>query len=449
MCKFVTYKQIGIWLMRLKYIILAMMACFALTSTAQPVMNQEDWEWYLGEVVNDVFVGRNYFEYYYTPSAADMEQQRSKGEVTYFLNSPEGLNAKKVRDMIDRLMASYDDINAVCDWQMTNTTYWKEFRFDKNKFRFSVKRKALDDGTYYVSATETAGYYKSLGKSTKGKEKSVKEEPKAKPAVDATPNNSSSTKRSTRSRRTITQQDVDEADKVEMPIVALNEEDTPFVAKDEEDEVTPAVPVISEKERRRAAREREEALAQEQRLAKRRAQEQQREEAKKQKEAEKQKKAEEKKKKEEAKRLAQEKKRQLREQAQQEREQAAERKQTTSRKAVQSKYHYSDIALWLSEKYDFTQTAAGNNSCTMYSSAVKDTEMAKLAIKNALKGSNARMAVPWRINSETQAIETGYIVDNHVLVFTIGKDADEHVTLTVTEVTNDEFEQFKQSLNNF
>ena len=45
MCKFVTYKQIGIWLMRLKYIILAMMACFALASTAQPVMNQEDWEW--------------------------------------------------------------------------------------------------------------------------------------------------------------------------------------------------------------------------------------------------------------------------------------------------------------------------------------------------------------------------------------------------------------------
>ena len=85
----------------------------------------------------------------------------------------------------------------------------------------------------------------------------------------------------------------------------------------------------------------------------------------------------------------------------------------------------------------------------MYSSAVKDIEMAKLAIKNALKGSNARMAVPWRVNSETQAIETGYTVDDHVLVFTIGKDADEHITLTVTEVTNDEFELFKQSLNNF
>ena len=448
MCKFVTYKQIGIWLMRLKYIILAMMACFALASTAQPVMNQEDWEWYLGEVVNDVFVGRNYFEYYYTPSAADMEQQRSKGEVTYFLNTPEGLNSKKVRDMIDRLMASYDDINAVCDWQMTNTTYWKEFRFEKNKFRFSVKRKALDDGTYYVSATETAGYYKSLGKSTKGKEQTVKEESKAKPTVDTAPSKSS-TKRSTRSRRAITQQDVDEADKVEMPIAALDDEDTPIATLTEKDTPETPVPVVSEKERRRAAREREEALAQEQRLAKRRAQEQQREEAKKQKEAEKQKKAEEKKKKEKEKRLAQEKKRKLREQAQQEREQAAERKQATSRKAVQSKYHYSDIALWLSEKYDFTQTAAGNNSCTMYSSAVKDIEMAKLAIKNALKGSNARMAVPWRVNSETQAIETGYTVDDHVLVFTIGKDADEHITLTVTEVTNDEFEQFKQSLNNF
>ena len=60
----------------------------------------------------------------------------------------------------------------------------------------------------------------------------------------------------------------------------------------------------------------------------------------------------------------------------------------------------------------------------MYSTAVNDVEMAKLAIKNALKGSNARMAVPWRVNSETQAIETGYIVDGHVLVFTIGKDGD-------------------------
>ena len=413
--------------MRLRNIILSMMACVAIASSAQPVMNQQEWEWYLGEVVNDVFVGRNYFEYYYTPSAADMEQQRSKGEVTYFLNTPEGLNSKKVRDMIDRLMASYDDIKAVCDWQMTTTTYWKEFRFEKNKFRFSVKRKALDDGTYYVSVTETAGYYKTLGKSTKGKTDAVKEEPAT----------NKSSKRSTRSRRAITQQDVEEADKDDVTTSAISEE-----------EEAPA-PVVSEKERRRAAREREQALEQEQRLAKRRAQEQQREEAKKQKEAEKQKKAEEKKKKEEEKRLAQEKKRKLREQAQQEREQAAERKQTSSRKAVQSKYHYSDIALWLSEKYDFTQTAAGNNSCTMYSSAVKDIEMAKLAIKNALKGSNARMAVPWRVNSETQAIETGYTVDDHVLVFTIGKDADEHITLTVTEVTNDEFELFKQSLNNF
>ena len=432
MCKFVTHKQIENWLMRLRNIILSMMACVAIASSAQPVMNQQEWEWYLGEVVNDVFVGRNYFEYYYTPSAADMEQQRSKGEVTYFLNTPEGLNSKKVRDMIDRLMASYDDIKAVCDWQMTTTTYWKEFRFEKNKFRFSVKRKALDDGTYYVSVTETAGYYKTLGKSTKGNTDAVKEEPAT----------SKSSKRSTRSRRTITQQDVEEADKDDVTTSALSEE-----------EEAPA-PVVSEKERRRAAREREQALEQEQRLAKRRAQEQQREEAKKQKEAEKQKKAEEKKKKEEEKRLAQEKKKQEREQAKQEREQAkqereqaAERKKASSHKTIQSKYHYNDIALWLSEKYDFTQTAGSDNSCTMFSTAVKDVEMAKLAIKNALKGSNARMAVPWRLNSETQAIETGYTVDDQVLVFTISKDADERITITVTEIENDDFEQFKQSLN--
>jgi hypothetical protein len=73
----------------------------------------------------------------------------------------------------------------------------------------------------------------------------------------------------------------------------------------------------------------------------------------------------------------------------------------------------------------------------------------KLAIKNSLKGSNARMAVPWRVNSETQAIETGYTVDDQVLVFTIGNDGEGRVTVTVTEIDNDEFEQFKQSLNGY
>ena len=422
--------------MELKCIILSLLASLSLAVASQPVQQQQEWEWYLGEVVSDVFVGRNYFEYYYTPSAADMEQQRNKGEVTYFLNSPDGLNAKKVRDMIDRLMASYDDIKAASDWQMTSTTYWKEFRFEKNKFRFSVKRKALDDGTYYVSATETAGYYKSLGKSTKGKTKDIKEDNKPKNVASV----DKPDKRSTRSRRAITEKDVEEADMDDSAAI------TAVIEKVED------VPVMTEKERRRAAREREEAAAQEQRLAKRRAQEQQREEAKKQKEAEKQKKAEEKKQKEEDKRLAQEERRRQREQARQEREQAArdkaaERKQAAAPKPVESKYHYDDVALWLSEKYDFTQTAAADNSCTMYSTAVKDTEMAKLAIKNALKGSNARMAVPWRVNSATQAIETGYTVDGHVLVFAIGQDAEERVTLTVTEVSNDQFEQFKRSLN--
>ena len=84
----------------------------------------------------------------------------------------------------------------------------------------------------------------------------------------------------------------------------------------------------------------------------------------------------------------------------------------------------------------------------MFSTAVKDVEMAKLAIKNALKGSNARMAVPWRMNNETRQVETGYTVDDHVLVFTIGKNEDDNITVTITEVSNDDFELFKQSINN-
>jgi len=82
----------------------------------------------------------------------------------------------------------------------------------------------------------------------------------------------------------------------------------------------------------------------------------------------------------------------------------------------------------------------------MFSTAVKDVEMAKLAIKNALKGSNARMAVPWRLNSETQAVETGYTVDGHVLVFTIGKNDDGNITLTITQVSAQELDDFKHQL---
>ena len=165
--KFAFATKLNSELMRIKCMLLCLLASCLLAVSAQPTQQTPEWEWYLGEVVNETFVGRNYFEYYYSPSAADMEQQRSKGEVTYFLNSPDGLNSKKVRDKIDQLMGSYDDIKAVGEWHMTNTTYWKEFRYEKNKFRFSVKRKALDDGTYYVSVTETADYYKSLGKKDK------------------------------------------------------------------------------------------------------------------------------------------------------------------------------------------------------------------------------------------------------------------------------------------
>ncbi len=408
-------------MIKMRYILLIALACLAMLAPAQEATNENEVEWYMDEVVNDVMVNRYDFEYYYTPSAKDMQQQRSKGEVSYFLNTPTGLNSKKARDLIDRIMASYDDIKATSEWHMTTGNYWKEFRFDKNKFRFTVKRKVLDDGTYYVSVTETANHYKSLGKKKQAKEK----ESAAKPS-----------KRSTRERRAITQEDIDAA----------------TADKDVADlDVTP---VVSEKERRRAAREREQELEQERRLAKRRAQEKQREEAKALKEAEKQKKAEEKQKKEEEKRLKKEEERHQREQArrlreQERQEQAAARKQAAAPKPVESRYHYDDVALWLSEKYDFTQTAGdGSTSCTMYSTVVKDTEMAKLAIKNALKGSNARMAVPWRVNSETQAIETGYTVDGHVLIFAIGKNDEGNITLTVTEVSSEEFESFKQSLNN-
>ena len=406
---------------------MSLLTCLALAASAQPIQQTPEWEWYLDEVVNDTFVGRNYFEYYYTPSAADIEQQRAKGEVTYFLNSPEGLNSKKVRDMIDRLMASYDDIKAVGEWHMTTTTYWKEFRFEKNKFRFSVKRKALDDGTYYVSVTETADYYKSLGKN---KDKKTDSQAKKKSRKSSSKPERQSTRR--------------ERQHVEVPDDAEDTQEnsaTMLVAGDEED----SAPVISEKERRQQAREQKKAEEEAERVRLRRDREKQREEAKALKETEKQKKAEEKQKKEEEKRLQKEEKKRQRELERQEREQerreqAAARKQAAAPKPVESKYHYSDVALWLSEKYDFTQTAGDDASCTMFSTAVKDVEMAKLAIKNALKGSNARMAVPWRLNSETGMVETGYTVDDHVLVFTIGKNDDGNTTLTVTEVSNDDFE---------
>ena len=210
-------------------------------------------------------------------------------------------------------------------------------------------------------------------------------------------------------------------------------------------------PVMSEKQRRQQEREQKEAAEMAERARARRAREKQQEEARALKEAEKQRKAEEKKKKEEEKRLKKEaekrqreEERQAREQAQ--REEAEARKRAAAPKPVESRYHYSDVALWLSEKYDFTQTAGDDSSCTMFSTAVKDVEMAKLAIKNALKGSNARMAIPWRVNNETHAIETGYTVDGHVLVFAIGNDDAGQVTLTVTEVSAEEFEAFKQGL---
>ena len=415
--------------MRLKRILLILLACFALAVSAQPTQQKTEWEWYLDEVVDGEFVGRNDFEYYYTPSASDMEQQRNKGEVTYFLNSPVGLSAKKTCSLIDR-------IRAMGTWTDANTIYWKEFRYENNKFRFNVKREALDDGTYYVSVVETASYYKSLGKKDKKDEQEADAKaPKAK--------EKKSTRHSTRSRRQVTLDDEDDNADV-------------AAADDEPGDK----PVVTEQERRRAARQSDEERRQQERLAKRRAQEEQKAQQKAQKEAEKQRKAEEKKQKAEEKkqkaeekRLKQQEEKQRREQQRQEREQARRDKrdnatrQAAAAQAAQSKYHYDDVALWLSEKYDFTQTRGDGTSCEMYSTAVKDVEMAKLAIKNALKGSNARMAVPWRLNSDTGAVETGYTVDGHVLVFAVGKNGEGNITINVTEVSSEEFENFKQGLN--
>ena len=269
--------------MRLKSIILSFMACLALSMAGQPSQQQQEWEWYLGEVVNDVFVGRNYFEYYYTPSTTDMQSQREKGEVTYFLNSPDGLNVKKVRDMIDQLMASYDDIQAVGEWHMTQTTYWKEFRFDRNKFRFSVKRKALDDGTYYVSVTETAGYYKSLGKNKQDKDDEEKvagaKAAEDKPAAKAS-------RRNKRDRRAITQEEVEAAT-------------TDDISAQLADEVEDAAAPVEAKQP--SAREQREAQRAQERAARRNAEQERRELAAKACEEQKQRKAEEKKRKDEEK----------------------------------------------------------------------------------------------------------------------------------------------------
>ena len=411
----------------IRSIAFTLLACVMLTSTGQ-ITSQEEWEWYLDEVVNDVFVARNNFEFYYTPSNAEMEQQRQKGEVTYFLNTPSGYNVAKTKNVIDRIMASYDDIKAVSEWHMEKGSYWKDFRFEKNRFHISVGRKSLEDSkAHFVSITETANYYKSL-KKDKGTKASSKKE------------RSTATKRNSRNRKAITQEDIDQLE-------ADTEQDVSPI-----DEAFVQPKAKSERERRQEARERQAAQKREQRLAKQREKEQQREQEQALKEAEKQKKAEAKKQKQEEERLKKEEKKKLREEelarekAEREkaRAQKAERRQAAAKTA--SKYHYDDVALWLSEKYDFTQSSASSNSCTMFSTIVHDVDMAKLAIKNCLKGSNARMAVPWRINNETQAVETGYTVDDHVLVFTIGKDQEERVTLTITEISNEEFELFKQSI---
>ena len=48
--------------MRIKIILLCLVASLALTMAAQPTQQKPEWEWYLAEVVDETLVGRNYFE---------------------------------------------------------------------------------------------------------------------------------------------------------------------------------------------------------------------------------------------------------------------------------------------------------------------------------------------------------------------------------------------------
>ena len=410
-----------------RQLIMGLMCWLALTAAAQgnapAVAEQPEAEWYIEEVVRDVFVQHSGFEYYYTPGAGDMASMRRKGEVSYMLNTPAGYTAKKARETIDRLMASYDDIIAVGDWHQGDGNYWRDFRFDRNKFRFSVGRKAVDEGgVYFVSVTESANYFKSLGK--KAKKEAVDEED------DAARDSKRTSTRAARSRTVVE----DETDADDDAAVDADEQA-------DEDVVQAPAPAVNEKERARAARESQKTREREAKALKN-------EQEKKAKAAEKVRKAEEKKQRQEEERLKKAEEKRLREAERQEkaaakREQAKQNKKAAA--AAASKYHYTDVALWLSEKYGFTQISDDGNGTVMYSTAVTDADMAKLAIKNALKGSNARMAMPWRMNEQNGAVETGYTVDGHVLVFAIGSDEAGHVTLSVVEVSGEDFEMFKSS----
>ena len=416
---------------KMRYFMAAMLACLALAAAAQEAdEGNAPVEWFLDLVVGEAFVHDNSFEYYYTPTASDMRNQIAQGEVTYFLNTPPGLNRKRACELIDGIMASYDDIMAMNDWQATGTTHWKEFRCERNKFHFSIKDKALDDGTYYVSVTESANHFKSLARASQETKQEI-EKPTA--------------KRTSRGDR--------------KPVVVPDE-----LQADDDQSITVDVEEIDEESQEMTEREQQEAIKREQQEAKRLEKEKQREQARAEREAEKLRKAEEKKAKQEQlalkkeqEKLRKEQEKQLKEEERQQR--AAERQQQALAREEQkkeqarlaaynaSKYHYSDVALWLSDKYDFTQTQAGENTITMYSIAIKDIDMAKLAIKNALKGSNARMAMPWRTGTHAATIETGYRVDSHVLVFAIGSNDAGNITLTITEMDNEDFESFKQGID--
>jgi len=387
----------------------------------QEAQAHENMNWYLDDVVERTFIGRNYFEYYYMPSASEVKQQRDKGEVTYFLNTPGRYSVKKAQQAIDDIMAGFDDVEAVTDWRPGNSNnVVKDFRHEANRFRFSIGRKQVDEGgVYFVSVTEAANHYQSL--SGKNQKEDDDDEPEvAEKVVSKDKKATAATKRSTRQRKQV-------REKVETA------ERTPVQAEEDETQ-----PVMTEAERRAQARAEEKRQKE---LAK-----QQKEAEKRQREAEKQRLKEQQRQEKAQKELE---KKQLQEEKRQQREAEKQRQQAEKQQAAakQVTYYYHDLVLWLSEKYDYVVLASEENGCTIASSAVTDQEMAKLTIKNALKPHKAKMSVPWTFNEQTGKVEAGYTIGTNVLVFAVGEQ-DGKITVALTELTQDEFEDFKNNLHN-
>jgi|GEM_PF-1077525 len=429
--------------------LLTILALVSLTAWCQlpptaAAQAHDDMTWYLDDVVQRTFIARNHFEYYYQPSSSDMQQQRAKGEVTYFLNTPGRYSVKKTQQTIDDIMASFDDVQEVNDWHAGNgNNVVKDYRHANNRFRFSIGRREVDEGgIYYVSITEAANHYQSLGsqptetekpsrtaRERKQKEKDNKNKKhNEEPRVKETPTPDEDIQHSTRERK---------------PVIINDEKDNPstndvnIIEDADEEETTAQQPMTY-------AEQRELAIAQ----------------AKQKKEEEKQQKELEKQQKKERERLAREERERERLQREQEKKQQeqekkqqreAQRQQEQAQKQreqeeANNKLYYHDIVLWMSEKYDYVVLYDEGDGCSLQSSAVKDQEMAKLTIKNALKPYKARMAAPWTRNEQTGRVEAGYTLEKNVLVFSVGEQ-DGNITVNVVELTEQQFNDFKAKHN--